>query len=123
MQPASGGQTCQSGRNISTELPTGANYVGIKSLGVVDTGPCVSLANLMMTQKNIPDEFAENAIKVLKLGIEAMLKDGYRYDDGKQGFENHGQGSGRERSFFGSGGGGRGYYGPGGGDGKRFRRN
>jgi hypothetical protein len=33
--------------------------------------------------KNIPDEFAENAIKVLKPGIEVMLKDGYRYDDGK----------------------------------------
>jgi CO dehydrogenase/acetyl-CoA synthase alpha subunit len=73
--------------------------------------------------KNIPDEFAENAIKVLKPGIEVMLTDGYRYDDGKRGFESHGRGAGRERNSFNFGSGGRGYYGPGGGDGKRFRRN
>jgi hypothetical protein len=92
-------------------------------IGCCKYGPMCMFGRSHDDVKNIPDEFADNAIKVLKPGIEAMLKDGYRYDDGKRGFENHGRGAGRERNYFSFGSGGRGYYGPGGGDGKRFRRN
>jgi hypothetical protein len=62
--------------------------------------------------RKLPSDFEDNAIKALKPGVDAMLRDDYKFEDLKAKFQGGGGG--------GSGRGG--YYGPSGGDYKRPRR-
>jgi hypothetical protein len=62
--------------------------------------------------RKLPSDFEDNAIKAMKPGIDAMLKDDYKFEDLKAKFQGGG----------GGGAGRGGYYGPSGGDYKRLRR-
>jgi hypothetical protein len=85
-------------------------------IGCCRFGPACRFAKSHPDARKIPDDFGESVVRVLKPCIDVMLKDDYVYEEFKPAFQVGYPAAGRGN------GGGRGSYGPGGSENKRFRR-